>query len=100
MVELFSPEPAVLRDRYEHVLGRRNDHVLEVTVNRPEVRNSLHPVANDELDHLFDAYFADEELWVAIITGAGDKAFSAGDDLVCSASATPVGAQERVRRPG
>jgi acetyl-CoA C-acetyltransferase len=88
--ELFPRRPAVLRDRYEHILAKRDGHVLEVTINRPEVRNSLHPMANDELDQLFDAYFADEELWVAILTGAGDKAFSAGNDLVYSASGRPL----------
>lgn len=86
MNKLFPPEPLVLRDRYEHVLVRRDGHLLEVTINRPEVRNSLHPMANDELDQVFDAYFADPHLWVAILTGAGDKAFSAGNDLVYSAS--------------
>src|SRR6266571_3182847 len=90
MDELFPPEPPVLREAYEHVLVRRDGHLLEVTINRPESRNSLHPMANDELDHIFDAYFADDELWVAILTGAGDKAFSAGNDLVYSASGKPM----------
>ena len=87
MDELCPPQPPVLRDSYEHVLVRRDGHLLEVTINRPESRNSLHPMANDELDHVFDAYFADDDLWVAILTGAGDRAFSASDDLVYSASA-------------
>jgi acetyl-CoA C-acetyltransferase len=90
MDELFPPEPLVLRDRYEHVLVRRDGHLLEVTINRPEARNSLHPMANDELDHIFDTYFAEDELWVAILTGAGDKAFSAGNDLIYSASGKPM----------
>jgi len=90
MRELYPPEPLVLRDRYEHVLVRRDGHLLEVTINRPEARNSLNPMANDELDHVFDCYFAADELWVAILTGAGDKAFSAGNDLVYSASGKPV----------
>ena len=90
MDELFPVPPAVLKDRYEHVLARRDGHLLEVTINRPESRNSLHPMANDELDHVFDAYFADDELWVAILTGAGEAAFSAGNDLVYSASGRPV----------
>jgi acetyl-CoA C-acetyltransferase len=87
---LFPPQPLVLRDRYDHVLVRRDGHLLEVTINRPEARNSLHPMANDELDHIFDAYFADDELWVAILTGAGDRAFSAGNDLIYSASGKPM----------
>ena len=86
----FPPRPAVLRDDYEHVLVHRDGHVLEVTINRPDVRNSLHPHANEELDEVFDAYFADPDLWVAILTGAGDKAFSAGNDLLYSASGNPM----------
>jgi acetyl-CoA C-acetyltransferase len=90
MAELFPPEPLVLRDRYDYVLTRRDGHLLEVIINRPESRNSLHPMANDELDHVFSAFFADDDLWVAILAGAGDKAFSAGNDLVYSASGKPM----------
>ncbi len=90
MNELFPAPPLVLRDRYEHVLLRRDGHLLEVTINRPEARNSLHPMANDELDHVFSSFFAADDLWVAILTGAGDKAFSAGNDLVYSASGKPM----------
>jgi acetyl-CoA C-acetyltransferase len=90
MDELFPPEPLVLRERYEHVLVRRDGHLLEVTINRPATRNSLHPMANEELDHVFSCYFADDDLWVAILTGAGEAAFSAGNDLVYSASGKPM----------
>jgi acetyl-CoA C-acetyltransferase len=90
MDELLPRRPAVLREHYEHIVVRRDGHLLEVTINRPEVRNSLHPMANAELDEVFDAYFADPDLWVAILTGAGDKAFSAGNDLVYSASGKPM----------
>jgi acetyl-CoA C-acetyltransferase len=47
-------------------------------------------MANDELEHVFDAYFADDELWVAVLTGAGDKAFCSGNDLLYSASGKPM----------
>ncbi len=59
----------------------RDGHLLLVTINRPEVYNALHPMANQELSDAFDAFAADPELWVAIITGAGDKAFCSGNDL-------------------
>ena len=66
---------------------RRDGHLIEVIISRPAARNGLHPMANDELEHVFDCYSADDDLWwVAILTGAGDKAFSAGNDLVYSAS--------------
>lgn len=54
---------------------------LLVTINRPERMNALHPPANAELETIFNDFAADPELWVAIITGAGDRAFSAGNDL-------------------
>lgn len=57
-----------------------------VTIERPEVMNSLHPPANHELAAVFDEFVADSEQWVAIITGAGDRAFSAGNDLKYQAS--------------
>ncbi len=90
MDELHPPRAAALRETYDHVLVRRDGHLLEITINRPEARNSLHPMANEELDEIFDAYFGDPDLWVAILTGAGDKAFSAGNDLVYSASGEPM----------
>jgi len=55
--------------------------LLIVTLNRPEVYNALHPMANQELSDVFDEFAANPKLWVAIITGAGDKAFCAGNDL-------------------
>jgi enoyl-CoA hydratase/carnithine racemase len=56
-------------------------HLLIVTIDRPEVMNAIHPMASQELSDAFDELAANPELWVAIITGAGDKAFSAGNDL-------------------
>lgn len=59
----------------------REGRLLVVTLNRPELRNALHPPANEELTRVFDGFEADPELWVAIVTGAGDQAFCAGNDL-------------------
>ncbi len=87
---LLPPRSNVLRDDYEYVAVRRDGHLLEVTINRPEARNSLNPMANEELDEVFDVFFADPELWVAILVGAGDQAFSAGNDLRYSASGKPM----------
>jgi crotonobetainyl-CoA hydratase len=64
----------------------REGHVLIVTLDRPDVMNSLHRPANLELDRVFDDFAADPDLWVAIITGAGDRAFSAGNDLKYAAA--------------
>jgi enoyl-CoA hydratase/carnithine racemase len=60
---------------------KADGRVLVITINRPEVMNALHPAANFELARVFDDFVADPELWIAILTGAGDRAFSAGNDL-------------------
>lgn len=52
-----------------------------VTLNRPESMNALHREPHDELAHVFDAFAADPDQWIAIVTGAGDRAFCAGNDL-------------------
>jgi enoyl-CoA hydratase/carnithine racemase len=61
---------------------RIDGRIMIVTLNRPERRNALHADANHELGAVFDAFESNPDLWVAIVTGAGDKAFSAGADLV------------------
>ena len=52
-----------------------------VTLNRPEVLNALHADANDELAGVWDEFAERDDLWVGIITGAGERGFSAGNDL-------------------
>ena len=59
----------------------RDGHLTIVTINRPGAMNALDPDTNAELADVFDTFAADPDQWVAIITGAGDKAFSAGNDL-------------------
>ena len=70
---------------YEFITYEKDGRVATITINRPEVRNALHPPANRELSAAFDEFAADPDAWVAIVTGAGDKAFSAGNDLKYSA---------------
>lgn len=66
---------------YEYVKTERDGHILVVTLNRPEVYNAMHAPMHHELSRIWDDFAADPELWVAVLTGAGDKAFSAGNDL-------------------
>src|SRR3546814_19036440 len=72
----------------DHCKAERDGHLLIVTINRPERMNALHPPANYELENIFNDFDADPELWVAIITGAGARAFSAGNDLRWPAEGT------------
>src|SRR5690242_14239508 len=53
--------------------------------------NALHRPAHFELGRVFDDFAADPSLWVAIVTGAGDKAFSAGNDLKHQAAGGELG---------
>jgi crotonobetainyl-CoA hydratase len=66
---------------YELIHVENDGPLTVITINRPEARNSLNFAAHCELDRAFDAFAADDSQWVAIITGAGDKAFCAGQDL-------------------
>jgi enoyl-CoA hydratase/carnithine racemase len=66
---------------YEFCKVEKEGRLTIVTINRPEVMNALHPPAHFEFDKVWTEFAADPEQWVAIITGAGDRAFSAGNDL-------------------
>lgn len=70
---------------YEFIKYEKQGRIARITINRPEVMNALHPPANAELSAAFDDFAEDADSWIAIITGAGEKAFSAGNDLKYSA---------------
>lgn len=64
----------------EYSIIEKADHIMTVRMNRPDRLNALHPLANAELGEAFDDFAADDDMWVAIITGEG-RGFSAGNDL-------------------
>ena len=66
---------------YKYFELERDGRLLTITINRPEVRNCLNAPSCHELSAIWDAFDADPDLWIAIITGAGDRAFCAGHDL-------------------
>jgi enoyl-CoA hydratase/carnithine racemase len=69
----------------------RDGHIVTITLNRPEKRNALNQDASYELGAVFDAFDSDPRARIAILTGAGDKAFCAGADL--------TGGMDRLRPP-
>lgn len=71
----------------EHILVGRDDAILWITINRPASLNSLNPLAHRELSAALDGYAADSTLLVAVITGAGERAFCVGSDLKARAAA-------------
>ena len=58
-----------------------SDHIATVTINRPEARNAMNPEVFVRLYDAFHEIESNNDIRVAIITGAGDKAFCAGADL-------------------
>ncbi|MGE3143837.1 MAG: enoyl-CoA hydratase-related protein [Hyphomonadaceae bacterium] len=64
----------------DHVKTQREGRLLIVTLDRPEVLNSFNAAMNAELNAAFEAFEADPDLWIAILTGAGDH-FCAGHDI-------------------
>jgi enoyl-CoA hydratase/carnithine racemase len=71
---------------FESLLYDVADRVATITINRPERRNALSWTVMTELRGAFAAAKADPDVSVVVLTGAGDKAFSAGADLSGMAS--------------
>lgn len=71
---------------YEFVRVEREGPITIVTINRPQLFNALHKPAHMEMEKVFDDFEADPDQWVAILTGAGEKSFCAGNDLKHTAS--------------
>lgn len=63
------------------VLVERRERVMIITLNRPEARNAVNLEVTLAVGHALEEADADPDCWAVILTGAGDKAFSAGADL-------------------
>jgi enoyl-CoA hydratase/carnithine racemase len=72
-----------MKDNYETLLLERpQDHVLVITINRPEARNAMNTqLGRDLLEIALDLVIDPGDVRIVILTGAGDKAFCAGGDL-------------------
>jgi enoyl-CoA hydratase/carnithine racemase len=65
----------------DEVLRDRRGHVEILTINRPDARNAINGAVSRGMAAAMDELEHDDDCWVVIITGSGDKAFSAGMDL-------------------
>ena len=63
------------------ILYEKREKIVLITINRPEAMNAIDMETNKELYDAWIDFRDDPDLWVAILTGAGDKAFSSGADL-------------------
>jgi enoyl-CoA hydratase len=66
---------------YQTLLYGKKDGIGTVTLNRPDKRNALNSTVYKELYDVFEAIENDPEVRVAVLTGAGDRAFCAGSDI-------------------
>jgi dehydration protein DpgD len=73
------------------VIYEKKGRVAYITINRPNALNALSRQVHDELSAAFLDFRDDTDLWVALLTGAGDRAFSAGADVKAIGSRLAVG---------
>jgi enoyl-CoA hydratase/carnithine racemase len=66
---------------YEFILTERFDGIAVITLNRPEKLNALSYPLVRELDNALTRYEQDDGIKAVVLTGAGDRAFSAGADI-------------------
>jgi crotonobetainyl-CoA hydratase/dehydration protein DpgD len=82
----------------------RQRHVARVTLDRPDVLNAMDLRMHEELAGVWDEIEADDEIRVAVLTGAGDRAFSVGQDLkeraARDAAGTPASSFGSQGQPG
>src|SRR4051812_39330694 len=67
--------------QFKEIRFERRSHLAIITFNRPEARNCIGPVTRRELIEAWRTFRDDADLYVAILTGSGDKAFCSGADL-------------------
>ncbi len=72
-----------------YVTYEKRDHIATITLNRPDRLNAFGRELMQQLNEAETQFAEDNDAWVAIYTGAGDRAFSAGRDLKEAATATP-----------
>lgn len=84
---------------FEFIKVEKKEHVTIITMNRPEVRNAINPFVSQEMSAAIDEFDDDPDAWVGIITGAGELAFSAGNDLKFQSSPHTPEEKARASKP-
>jgi len=78
---------------YKNILYEKDGHVVTITINRPQVHNAINWETATELQKAWQTFRDDGDAFVAIMTGAGDKAFCSGWDLKDAAFGTGIFAE-------
>ena len=85
---------------YKYVIYEKKGRIAYVTINRPEVMNAISPPVSEELWEVWSEFKNDPEAWVAILTGAGERAFCAGNDLKYQAEHAAEPGAMTIKNPG
>ena len=83
---------------YETIKIEREENIVWIVLNRPHRLNAFNDILVEELSEALDTVENDPSVRCVIITGEGDRAFSAGADITAFPKVTPVKAQEFSRR--
>jgi len=75
---------------FENIIYSKEKGIARITVNRPEKRNALNQAVRLELQQTLSDIEEDDSIRVAIVTGAGDKAFIGGADITELKEMTPI----------
>ncbi len=78
---------------FQNIKLETKNHIAYITIDRPKVLNALNMATMQELKQAFASIKDDAEVRVAILTGAGEKAFVAGADIGELSQHTPVSAK-------
>jgi enoyl-CoA hydratase len=81
----------------DNVQYQEKKSIAWITLNRPEARNALSKDVLQQLASILDKAKTDDTVRAVIITGAGQKAFSAGADIKFLNQATPLEVREFAR---
>ena len=90
--------PPEARPEYETLVVEREGPVATVRINRPDKLNALNSAVRREIAQAMDQLADDDAVRVAILCGAGEKAFAAGADVSEFAGRTPAEQREVYRR--
>ncbi len=85
------------------MLYEKRGHVAYVTLNRPAVLNAMNLRMHERLGEIWDDFEGDDEIWAGVLTGAGERSFSVGQDLKETAASRPGGRPSTIGsrdRPG
>jgi enoyl-CoA hydratase/3-hydroxyacyl-CoA dehydrogenase len=88
---------ANLSKAYETLKIEREENVLWIILNRPHRLNTFNEVLLEELGDMLNTAENDQSVKCVVITGDGDRAFSAGADVSMFQKATPVKTEEACR---